>query len=121
MKWLQVQAYLFLPINEKDQTRACNKTRLTIRWLPDQDYWGNWGRGFQKNKLNNSEVYQKQREEAADKPEAEAVESAVDETVGETNHLKLYSLPIGVDVLTCPLFEISQLIFVLHWVPSIFI
>ena len=38
MKWLQVQAYLFLPINEKDQTRACNKTRLTILWLLDRDY-----------------------------------------------------------------------------------
>ena len=52
---------------------------------------------------------------------AEVVESAVDKIVGEPNHLKLYSLSIGLDVLTCPLFEISQLIFVLHLVPSIFI
>ena len=59
---------------------------------------------------------------------AGAVESVVDETVGEPNHLNLYSSTIDFDVLTCPLFEISlysfvqqQLIFNLHWVPSIFI
>jgi len=52
---------------------------------------------------------------------AEVVESAVDKIVGEPNHLKLYSLSIGLDVLTCPLFEISQLIFVLRFWLSYFL